>query len=51
MSVGGLGLERDGKVGVHLGGSMGIGVSRLELTEGPSGRRRRMKVDRARIAA
>ena len=51
MSVGGLGLERDGKVGVHLDGSMGGGVSRLEVLEGPSGRRRRTKAERARIAA
>lgn len=44
-------MERDGKEGVHLGGSMGVGVSRLEVIEGPSGRRRRTKVERARIAA
>lgn len=44
-------LERDGKVGVHLDGSMGGGVSRLEVIEGPSGRRRRTKAERARIAA
>lgn len=51
MSVGGLGLERDGKVGVHLDGSMGGGVSRLDVIEGPTGRRRRTKAERARIAA
>ena len=51
MSVGGFGLERDGKVGVHLDGSLGGGVSRLEVIEGPSGRRRRTKAERARIAA
>ena len=44
-------MERDGKMGVHLDGSMGVGVSRLEVIEGPSGRRRRTKADRARIAA
>jgi transposase len=44
-------LERDGKVGVHLDGSVGAGVSRLEVIEGPSGRRRRTKAERARIAA
>ena len=44
-------MERDGKVGVHLDGSMGVGVSRLEVIEGPSGRRRRTKAERARIAA
>jgi transposase len=44
-------LDRDGKVGVHLDGSKGVGVSRLEVIEGPSGRRRRTKADRARIAA
>jgi transposase len=51
MSVGGVGLERDGKVGVHLDGSTGGGVSRLEVIEGPTGRRRRTKAERARIAA
>jgi transposase len=44
-------LERDGKEGVHLDGSMGAGISRLEVIEGPSGRRRRTKAERARIAA
>jgi transposase len=44
-------LERDGKVGVHLDGSSGGGVSRLEVIEGPTGRRRRTKAERARIAA
>ncbi len=44
-------MERDGKAGVHLDGSMGVGVSRLEVIEGPSGRRRRTKTERARIAA
>jgi len=43
-------LEVDGKLGVHLDGSMGVGVSRLEMIEGPSGRRRRTKAERARIA-
>jgi len=44
-------LEVDGKMDVHLDGSMGVGVSRLEVIEGPSGRRRRTKAERARIAA
>jgi len=44
-------LEVDGKMGVHLDGSKGVGVSRLEVIEGPSGRRRRTKAERARIAA
>jgi len=44
-------LERDGKVDVHLGGSTGGEVSRLEVIEGPTGRRRRTKSERARIAA
>lgn len=44
-------MERDGKVGVHLDGSSGGGVSRLEVIEGPTGRRRRTKAERARIAA
>jgi transposase len=51
MGDGGVGLERDGKVGVHLDGSSGGGVSRLEVIEGPTGRRRRTKAERARIAA
>jgi len=44
-------LELDGKMGVHLDGSRGAGVSRLEVIEGPSGRRRRTRAERARIAA
>ena len=44
-------MERDGKVGVHLGGSTGGEVSRLEVIERPTGRRRRTKAERARIAA
>lgn len=47
----GLDLVRDGKVGVHLDGSTVVGVSRLDVIEGPSGRRRRDKAERARIAA
>ena len=43
-------MERDGKMGVHLDGSMGVGASRLEVIEGPSGRRQRTKAERARIA-
>ena len=38
-------------MGVQLDGSMGVGVSRLEVIEGPSGRRRRTKAERARITA
>lgn len=44
-------MERDGKMGAHLDGRSGVGVSRLEVIEGPSGRRRRTKAERARIAA
>lgn len=44
-------MERDGKVGVHLDGSTDGRVSRPEVIEGPSGRRRRTKAERARIAA
>lgn len=44
-------MERAGKEGVHLDGSTGVGVSRLGVIEGPSGRRRRTKAERARIAA
>jgi transposase len=51
MCRGGVDLERDGKEGVHLDGSVGVGVSRLEVIEGPSARRRRTKAERARIAA
>ena len=38
-------------MGVHLDGSRGGGVSRLEVIEGLTGRRRRTKAERARIAA
>lgn len=44
-------MDIDGKMGVQLDGSMGVGVSRLEVIEGPSGRRQRTKAERARIAA
>ena len=44
-------MEKVGKMGVHLDGSRCVGVSRLEVIEGPSGRRRRTKAERARIAA
>jgi transposase len=44
-------LERDGKVDVHLDGSTGGEVSQLEVIEGRTGRRRRTKAERARIAA
>ena len=44
-------MERDGKVGVHLDGPRDGRVSRLEVIEGPSGRRLRTKAERARIAA
>lgn len=45
-----LDLARDGKMGVYLDGSPEVGVSRLEVTEGPTGRRRRTPAERARIA-
>ncbi len=44
-------MERDGKMGGHLDGFSDDGVSRLEVIEGPTGRRRRTKSERARIAA
>ncbi len=44
-------MERGGKVGVHLDGSTDGGVSRLEVLEGPTGRRMRSEAERARIAA
>ena len=47
----GLDLARDGKIGVHLDGSTVFEVSRLDVIEGSSGRRRRTKAERARIAA
>jgi transposase len=37
-------------MGVHLDGSRGVGVSRQEVIEGPSGRRQRTKAERSRIA-
>ena len=44
-------LDRDVKMGVHLDASANVGVSRLEVIEGPSGRRQRTRAERARIAA
>lgn len=44
-------MARDGKMGVYLDGSSEGGVSRLEVIEGPTGRRRRTPAERARIAA
>ncbi len=38
-------------MGVHPDGSTGAGGSRLGVIEGPTGRRRRMKAERARIPA
>ena len=38
-------------MGVHLDGSCNGSVSRLEMIEGPSGRRQRTEAERARIAA
>ena len=43
-------MEIDGKMGVHLDGSRNVVVSRLEVFEGPSDRRRLTKAERARIA-
>ena len=37
-------------MGIHLDDSIISGVSRLEVIEGPSGRQRRSKTERARIA-
>jgi transposase len=44
-------LGRDVKVGVHLDASPRGGVSRLEVIEGPTGRRLRSRAERAHIAA
>lgn len=41
----------DGKKGVHLDGSSIGAVSRLEVVEGPTGRRLRSEAERARIVA
>ncbi len=41
----------DSKKDVHLDGSSGGRVSRLEVLEGPSGRRVRSEAERARIMA
>ena len=43
-------MGRGGEVGVHLDSPRGGGVSRVEVIEGPSWRRR-TKAERARIAA
>ena len=43
-------MERDDKMGVYLDGSRNVVVSRLEVFEGPSDRRRLTKAERARIA-
>ena len=43
-------LERYVKVGVHLDGLRGVGVSRWAVIERPSGRQRRSKAEWARIA-
>lgn len=44
-------MERDGKMGVHLDASNEGYAGRLEVVEGPTGRRRRSDAERARIAA
>lgn len=44
-------MEADSKMDVHLDVSNAGGVSRLEVLEGPSGRRHRSRGERARIAA
>ena len=43
-------MERDGKMGVQLDVSNGY-AGRLEVVEGPTGRRQRSDAERARIAA
>lgn len=44
-------MEGDGKMGVHLDGPRGVGISRLEVIKGPSGWRQHTKAERARNAA
>lgn len=43
-------MERDGKLDVQFYGPISVGVSRREVIEGPTGRGRRTKAERARIA-
>lgn len=44
-------MEGDGKKCVHLGGSNNGFAGRLEVIEGPTGRRQRSRADKARIVA
>lgn len=44
-------MERDGKKGVHLGVPINGFVGRLEVIEGPTGRRQRTRAEKARIVA
>lgn len=44
-------MERDGKMDAHLDVSMGGYGGRLEVIEGPTGRRRRSDAEKARIVA
>jgi transposase len=44
-------MERDGKMGVHLDVPSDGYAGRLEVIEGPTGRRRRSGAEKARIAA
>ena len=51
VGVGGVGFGKRRQSGRPSGRLGGGGVSRLEVIEGPTGRRRRTKAERARIAA
>jgi transposase len=42
----GLGFGNRRQIGVHLDGLKSVGVDRLEVIEGPSGRRRPTKAER-----
>ena len=44
-------MERDGKMGVHLDVPNNGYAGRLEVIEGPTGRRRRSEAEKARIVA
>lgn len=44
-------MERDGKKGVHFGVPRNGFAGRLEVIEGPTGRRRRTQAEKARIVA
>jgi hypothetical protein len=44
-------MDRDGKMGVHLDVPINGFAGRLEVIEGPTGRRQRTEAEKARIVA